>query len=182
MNKEFRTAFLVTSLLYLLIGLAMVFWPAASQRVIFYLAGALLVIYGLFRLIRNLNVGKFHTLQPGHLPGVLALPLGLLMLIRNELMLSLFGIIAGAVLIADALIKLQFAIALKSAAETAYKACGIGALVLAAAGVLLLFDPFLTIQALTFCVGVFLVLNAAMDLYALYHISKLAEQQPQNYF
>lgn len=177
MHKEFKTAFLATTLLYLLVGLAMVLWPTASQRVIFYLAGALLTLYGLFRLIHSLSSKS--VLQPERLPGVLALPLGLLLLIRNDLMLGLLGILAGSVLIADALVKFQFAALLKRAGAAAWKACGIAALVLLAGGILLLFDPFLTIQALTFCTGVFLVLNAAADLYALYHVSKLAQQPAQ---
>ena len=41
MSKSFRTSLILVSLVLLLLGLALIIWPAAAQRVVCYVAGAL---------------------------------------------------------------------------------------------------------------------------------------------
>ena len=67
MTKPFQKAMLITSIIYLVVGLVLIIWPDAARQIIIYAIGAAALIYGVYRII-DFFVRKEHlsgTIQLG---------------------------------------------------------------------------------------------------------------------
>ena len=51
MTKPFQKAMLITSIIYLVVGLVLIIWPDAARQIIIYAIGAAALIYGVYRII-----------------------------------------------------------------------------------------------------------------------------------
>ena len=163
MTKSFSTSFIISALIGFLLGLIMVIWPEASRLVICYGVGALLLLYGLVRIFAQWNATGFLSLGSGSLAGLLYLLLGLLLLLKTDVMLALFGTVLGLLIIADSIIKLQISYQLRGSHIGSFRRNGICALVMLVLGIVMLFNPFSGIKAMTIFIGVIFMLDGIVD-------------------
>ena len=83
MTKPFQKAMLITSIIYLVIGLILILWPDVAGKIIIYAIGAAALLYGGFRIV-DFFVRKEHlsgTVQLGVALGFGCLLLGLFLMI-----------------------------------------------------------------------------------------------------
>ena len=158
MTKSFSRTFMISALIYFLLGLAMVIWPDASRLTICYTVGIVLALYGVIRILMQWNALGFLSLGNGFLAGLLCLLVGLLIIIQAQAVLAIFGTVLGLLLLADSIIKLQTSQNKSSARRNAI--CALITLVL---GVILLFNPFTGLRAMTIYIGISLMLDAVID-------------------
>ena len=95
MSKSFRTSLIFISVALLLLGLALIIWPTASQRIICYVAGALCAIAGVSRVIAQWKLSRDLGFQLSYLMGVLLALLGLLLVLKADAMIAIFGALVG---------------------------------------------------------------------------------------
>ena len=114
MTKSFSRTFMISALIYFLLGLAMVIWPDASRLTICYTVGIVLALYGVIRILMQWNALGFLSLGNGFLAGLLCLLVGLLIIIQAQAVLAIFGTVLGLLLLADSIIKLQISYQLSS--------------------------------------------------------------------
>lgn len=165
MSKSFRTSLILVSLVLLLLGLALIIWPAAAQRVVCYVAGALCAALGMGRIAAQWRLSRDWGFQLSYLLGVLITLLGVLLIVRADAMIAIFGALVGLALAADSVVKLQMSLRMRAFGLPRWKALAIGAAALFVLGVVLLFDPFAGATAMTVVMGVMLVLDAAADIW-----------------
>lgn len=158
MSKSFRTSLILVSLVLLLLGLALIIWPAAAQRVVCYVAGALCAALGVGRIAAQWRLSRDWGFQLSYL-------LGVLLIVRADAMIAIFGALVGLALAADSVVKLQMSLRMRAFGLPRWKALAIGAAALFVLGVVLLFDPFAGATAMTVVMGVMLVLDAAADIW-----------------
>lgn len=163
MTKSFSTTFMIAAAVYFIVGLALVIWPATARLVICYALGILLVLYGLGRTAAQWNSRGFLSLGNGYLLGLVCLLLGLLIIIRAEAVLSIFGTILGLLIMADSLIKLQISYQLRKSHAGSARRNAISALVTFLLGLLILLNPFKAIDAMTIFMGIGLILDGAIS-------------------
>lgn len=163
MTKSFSTTFLISAIVYFILGLAMVIWPEPSRLVICYTVGILLMLYGLIRVFMQWSSLGFLSLGGGYLVGLVCFLMGLLLLIKTDAMLAIFGTVLGLVIIADSVIKLQISYQLRGSHIGSFRRNGICALVMLILGVLMLFNPFSGIKAMTIYIGITLMLDGIID-------------------
>lgn len=163
MTKSFSTTFMITALVYLILGLAMVIWPGTSRLVICYAVGILLVLYGLGRVLAQWNSLGFLSLGNGYLMGLVCLLLGLLLIIRADAVLAIFGTLLGLVVVADSLIKLQISYQLRGKHTGSFRRNALCALTTLVLGVLMLFNPFQAANAMTVFIGISLLLDGIIN-------------------
>ena len=84
MTKSFSRTFMISALIYFLLGLAMVIWPDASRLTICYTVGIVLALYGVIRILMQWNALGFLSLGNGFLAGLLCLLVGLLIIIQAQ--------------------------------------------------------------------------------------------------
>lgn len=88
MSKSFRNSMILSSVVLLLLGLTLIIWPTASQRIICFVAGALCVVIGLSRIIAQWKLSRDFGFQISYLFGILVLLVGLLLIIKADAMMS----------------------------------------------------------------------------------------------
>ncbi len=158
MTKSFSTTFMIAALIYLILGLALVIWPGTACLVICYAVGILLMLYGLARMLAQWSSLGFLSLL-----GLVSLLLGLLLLIRTEAVLAVFGTVLGLIIMADSLIKLQISYQLRGSHIGSARRNAICALVTFILGLLMLFNPFKAVNAMTIFIGASLLIDGVIN-------------------
>lgn len=103
------------ALVYILVGLAMVFVPQFKETYIIYIAGAIFVIFGIILIVKYFLTGSYRDLgKYGFSAGVLCVLIGACMLVRTQQIAVYFSLFLGICILLTAVIKLQNAVDLKS--------------------------------------------------------------------
>lgn len=158
--RKIKWEALISSLFMIVIGVLFIVLPESSANVLCYVTGALFVVLGAILLLRFLSSGSMFG-SPALILSLLLLFIGLLTLVRPELIQGIITIIFGIYLIADGAIQIQNAIECHRA-----KAQGTWAFVFSAGlslilGVLILLNTFTSVMI--FC-GISLVVDGIFDL------------------
>jgi len=172
MSKIFRNSMILTAVLLLLLGLTLIIWPLASQRLICYLVGAVCLIYGISRIVKTWRASRDLGFESSYLSGILVCLIGLLFLIKADALIAIFGTLIGIALTADSLVKLQVALQMKKFSNPRWHIHTICAAVLLVLGLVLLFDPFAGTSAIAIVSGIALVIDAAMNIWSVIEMRK----------
>lgn len=128
--------------IYILFGLAMVFIPQFKEVYIIYLAGAILVIYGIILIVRYFLNGSYRDIgKYGFSGGVLSVLSGICMLVRSDEISPYFSLFLGICILLTAVIKLQNAVDLKGLGNQAWFVFLIIAVLFLAAAIAIVLDP-----------------------------------------
>lgn len=165
MSKTFRTSMILLSILLLLLGLVLILWPTTSQRVICYALGVVCLIAGISRVATQWKLSRDLGFQFSYLLGVLLALLGVLLLLKADVMIAIFGALVGLVLTADSIVKLQMSFQMRKLALPHWKAHAIAAAVLLVFGIVMLFDPFAGAKAMSIVMGAVLIVDAIANLW-----------------
>ena len=166
-TRFFKTDFWVISILFILVGLCMVIWPQTSQLVICYILGAVLLLIGIVRITgyfvrKDVSAPFRFDLSLGICNALI----GLVILLKPDALIAIYGILAGITLLLDAAIKIQMAFDLKRMGYALWYLALIFALVTGILGVILVFNPFTAADALAIFVGIALILDGGVNLWA----------------
>ena len=164
--RHFRFSMFGASLLCVLLGVALLIWPDVSQSVFCYAFGAMLVLSGLFQIAAYL-VGK----QKGLLQklmfagGLIAMVAGVWVLLSPGKVLQLTVIVVGVVLIYHGVMDVKYAYDLKRCESRFWTAALLCGLITCAIGVLLLVNPFGSMDVLFLMVAIGFLFDGASDLF-----------------
>ena len=167
MTKSFQKAMIISSVIYLVIGLVLIIWPDAARQIIIYAIGAAALLYGGYRIV-DFFVRKEHldgTIQVGVALGIACLLLGLFLIFKASVVLALLAAIIGVAIIVDSILRLQIALNLRLVGVNNWLILLITSLVTLAFGILLLFNPFTAIKVATIIAGVSLVIDGGFTLW-----------------
>lgn len=167
MTKPFQKAMLISSVVYLVIGLILIIWPDAARQIIIYAIGAAALLYGGFRIV-DFFVRKEHlsgTVQIGVALGIACLLLGLFLIFKVNLVVTLLAAIIGVAVIVDSVLRLQIALNLRHIGAQYWVILLVTALVTLGFGILLLFNPFTVVKVATIVGGVLLLLDGGFTLW-----------------
>ena len=170
--------FLAFSILAVIAGLCLLFWPATSQRVLFYIIGAVVFLGGLLRIAGYLARKSITVpFRLSFAQGLLEAVIGLFILLKVEAVVSIYATILGLVMLVSAIIKLQVCLELKKAN---YKRWAVGAIACAVTGLMglvFLFNPSIGAVALAICLGILLLLEGVFNIVALIALPKQINTQ-----
>lgn len=136
------------SVIYILFGLAMLFVPQFKEVYIIYIAGAILVIYGIILIVKYFMTGSYRDIgKYGFSIGVLSILVGVCMFVRSDQISPYFSLFLGACILLTSVIKLQNAVDLKSIGNRAWFVFLIIAIVFLAASIAIVLDPMGKVSA-----------------------------------
>lgn len=163
--KFLKKSYFASSLAFILLGLALLLWPETSLRVVCYLFGALILLKGVLSIWAYIRAEEhfffsYFTL----LFGVAASALGVFLLIRPDTVVSVLPILIGLFIVFDGVVRLQSAFDLRRVGYTAWWSFLLLALLSAALGVLMIWNPFATVQVLVMAIGIILLIEGALNL------------------
>ena len=141
--KKFKTATIVMSILYILLGIILIVRPEFSALTICRLFGTIMLIPGIIRIVGFFRRDVYGNLLDFDLVyGLIFIAFGGFMLIAPKVIITALPIILGIVIIVDSIIRLQFAFNLKRLLHKKWQIHLYLALITAVLGILLVFKPF----------------------------------------
>ncbi|MFU0799063.1 MAG: DUF308 domain-containing protein [Xylanivirga thermophila] len=171
--KKFKTAFIVSSIFYIILGIVLIARPETSARAICRVFGVLILLLGVIRVIRYFAGNDFEDQFKFDLArGILASMFGIFMLIAPKAVIVALPVLLGLAIIIDSVLRLQLSIDLKRLQYEKWWTGLIMALVTGVLGVMLFFNPFAGSIALTMYIGISLVIDGIVNIWALILLTK----------
>lgn len=160
-----KKGFLLSALAFMLLGLALLLWPQASLRAVCYLFGAVILIKGLLSVWGYVRAEeRFFFDYFGLVFGVAASALGVFLLLQPDTVVSVLPLLVGLYVVVDAVVRLRSAFELRELGYAHWWGFLVLAGLSAALGVLMVANPFETVQLLVMAIGVILLVEGALSL------------------
>lgn len=159
------------SVVYLILGLAMLFVPAIQEVYIVYMLCAVLIAFGILTIVRYFTGGHFlDTGEYSFSGGVLAVIAGFCILIRSAQVAESFGLFLGICVLLTAVVKLQNAVDLNAMKNRSWLVFLILALVFLVLSVLVILDLFSWREKQMDVIYVILAADGAVGLFSMIYM------------
>ena len=161
--RRIRLNFALTAVLTLILGVLLISSPGTAMRTVFLLVGWTLVISGAASLLTAI-FSKGQPVGQGDLVlGLIQLATGLVVLMRPGFLMSLAGIVVGFVLLIHGIHDIQHARESRALGYDWKLSMGVG-IAAVVMGVIVMINPFSTVETLLRIAGVFLLVDGIADL------------------
>lgn len=155
--RSIKDSYIVTSVLYILLGLVLFIYPEMSLKLVCNMIGALILIYGgikIFSWFRNRESGFFRF---DLILGIVFAVIGGFLLLRPDIIVSILPVTIGIYILFDSLVNLRQAFDLKEAGYEKWWSMLILAVIMIILGLIMIFNPFGTVSLMVmFMGGIFL--------------------------
>lgn len=163
-KKTFNLS-LLTSIVFVIVGLFLFIKPDTTLSVISYVIGTILIISGItsgYRYFSEKGVLSIFSFDLVY--GVLLLISGIFLVVRPDLLSVLFPIILGIWIIINSVIKFQYALVLKRIKNEDFLYTALISFLTLIWGIVLLYNPFKTALLVTQTIGIFIIVYAVLDI------------------
>ncbi len=161
--NKLLTSSIITSLLFLLIGIIIVIYPENSIKVLSTLLAIFLVVNGLYLIVIGADIRNIFFID--FFPtGILSLVLGILMILYPNTLSIIIPIALGIWFIWISIFKLRLSISLKNIDEPVWILTIITSILSIICGLILIFNPISSSIAITMFTGAIIIIYAISDL------------------
>lgn len=161
--RRIRVNFVLTAILTLILGILLITSPGTAMRTVFLLVGWTLEISGAASLLTAL-LSKGQPVGQGDLVlGLVQVATGLVVLMRPGFLMSLAGIVVGFVLLIHGIHDIQHARESKALGYDWKLSMGVG-IAAVVMGLIVMVNPFSTLETLLRIAGIFLLVDGLADL------------------
>ena len=166
MFRHLKASMFVMQLVYLALGLALVFAPDMSARVLCYACGAALLAVGLLAVWRFAAARQERLLFAWFslVYGVLFTVLGIFLLVQPDTVLTVLPAVFGVFVLLDSLGRIQNALELRRAGLVRWWGMLFFALLSVVLGVLVLINPFAALTTTVRVIGAVLLIESVLGL------------------
>ena len=166
MFRHLKARMFVMQLVYLALGLALVFAPDMSARVLCYACGAALAVVGLLAVWRFAAARQERLLFAWFslVYGVLFTVLGIFLLVQPDTVLTVLPAVFGVFVLLDSLGRIQNALELRRAGLVRWWGMLFFALLSVVLGVLILINPFAALTTTVRVIGAVLLIESVLGL------------------
>lgn len=179
--KEMKRSLILTSVLYILLGLVLVIWPDSAARLICYCLGAALVIFGIFRVINYFTISISSLLfRNDLLIGLTSLGAGLFLIFFPEIIISILPFVLGLVIVFGSFVKLQHSVDLKRIGYTGWWIDLLLSVLTIVLGIIVLFNPFFAAATLIIFIGASFIVEGITDLWTFIRIRRRVKEFRQD--
>lgn len=165
MGKKLKWNLILMSILYLALGIFLLMVPGTALNVVCYALGAVVLACAAVQIVRYFSVerGVFQS-QLTLISGLVCLGLGAFLIIRSDIVVRILPIVFGLFVIFDSLGRIQNALELRRCNYESWKGFLLLALLSIALGVVMILNPFGTMETLVMAIGVILIIEGALNL------------------
>ena len=159
---------LAVVLVYALLGAMMLIWPTFLLNFANYILATVLCLIAIGMIVhyfRNSAISGAQSMSLGL--GLLLLLVGIVLFLKPRLLQNLLPFIWGLALVAGGFGKVQMSVDLKRIGDRGWWTIMLGAIVSLVLGVLCVLKPGTIAAALAMFIGISLLVEAALDLYAI---------------
>lgn len=173
MVKKMKMNTFLVSLLYVMLGVIMMFFPKTTMETICYIFAGILIligiVYTIFYFGRNI-VDSYYRYDLVY--GLVTILCGVLIIVKVDLLINLIPIVMGILIFGNGIIKLQHAIDLKRVDFSGWFYVLIFSLLCITIGTVLIFQPAFIAETVTMIIGISFAFSGVTDLVTLFLISK----------
>ena len=165
MAKKLKWNLILMSLLYLALGIFLLMVPGTALNVVCYALGGVVLACAAVQLVRYFVVerGVFQS-QLTLISGLVCLALGAFLIIRSDVVVRVLPIVFGLFVIFDSLGRIQNALELRRCEYSSWKVFLLLAVLSVVLGIVMVVDPFGTMETLVMAIGLILILEGALNL------------------
>ena len=159
--NKFLYSSVIISILMLLIGLTFIIFPEVSFETITYILSFTLIINGIYFIAQkelNLFFSNFLTL------GIIELLIGIILLLKPDLMKMLFPIVAGIIMVTKSTMDLRLSILLKKHEYGNWISIFICSVISIVCGLIIIINPNFGTIAITASLGVLIVIYSISNI------------------
>ena len=175
--KLAKNGYIIMSVLFMVLGACLIIWPDCSMAVFCTAVGIMLIVYGLIKILGYFSRDIYCLAFQFDLAfGVLLAAVGIIIIVRRNVVVNLIFGIFGLLILADALFKIQMSIdAKKFGLRILLVAILTGVL-----GFLLLIRPFEAAEIMMILVGVSVLFEGILNLCVAIYTVKIIKNQKQD--
>ena len=184
MVKKLKWNLILMSLLYVGLGIFLVMKPGTALNIVCYALGGVVLACAAVQLIRYFVVerGVFQS-QLTLISGLICLALGVFLLLRSDIVVSILPIVFGLFVIFDAIGRVQNALDLRRCGYDSWKGFLLLPVLSVVLGVILIANPFGAMETLVMAIGVILIVEGAINLlsalYTILAVRRFAKLHPE---
>lgn len=163
--KIAKNGYIVMSIVFIFMGVCIIIWPDFSAEVFCNIIGILMIIYGVIKIMGYFSKDYYCLAFQFDLAcGILMIAVGILILVRRQIVVSFIFAILGLIILTDALLKIQMSIDAKKFGLSLWRRILAAAIIAGVFGFMLLVKPFETAEAMMVLVGIALVTEGTLNL------------------
>ena len=184
MGKKLKWNLVLMSILYLGLGIFLLLVPGTALNIVCYALGGVVLACAAVQLIRYFAVerGVFQS-QLTLISGLVCLGLGAFLIIRSDIVMRILPIVFGLFVIFDSLGRIQNALELRRCEYPSWKGFLLLAVLSIALGVIMIVDPFGTMETLVMAIGIILIVEGSINLlsalYTVLAVRRFAKLHPE---
>ena len=165
MGKKLKWNLVLMSILYLGLGIFLLLVPGTALNIVCYALGGVVLACAAVQLIRYFAVerGVFQS-QLTLISGLVCLGLGAFLIIRSDIVMRILPIVFGLFVIFDSLGRIQNALELRRCKYPSWKGFLLLAVLSIVLGVIMIVDPFGTMETLVMAIGIILIVEGSINL------------------
>ncbi len=164
LKKVYRMS-LLSSIVFLVFGLLLIFQTENVITTVSVIIGVLLLIIGIYPIVnyfRNRQSGFFSN--AGLLYGIFSVVAGIVIIVNKNLLATIIPVLSGVWMIINSVNKIQIAMELRDRKVNSWVISFIFAIIILIGGTLLIINPFRGAVILSKTVGIFIVIYAVLDI------------------
>ena len=160
-----KIGYIVMSVLFCLLGVALLIWPNLSISLIGIIAGIMLIVFGLVKLAGYFTRDMYELAFQHDLAfGLLLIVLGVMLLVQPNRAMSFLCLILGVSIMADGLFKVQTAFDAKRFGVRSWWLILTLGVIAGGIGIVAAFHPAQSARVLTVLLGISMLAEGALNL------------------
>lgn len=175
--KSIKWSLILASLLYLVLGVALIFWPDASNLVLCYFIAVVLTAYGAFNILAFF--GREGGSWIGLIVGIICAAFGIYALLQPTRINDIISLILGLVILVDGAMSLRRDFELRALGFEKWWVPLLLDMAILVFGILVIFNPTLFAAVLLQVIGAVLIYESLSDLWTIHRLSRLAKAAKQ---
>ena len=179
-NYELWTPRISGGIIYILAGILIMIYPGMTGLLFANIISAMTLFYGLYSIVkwvRNYNRGISY--KSDLVLGIIIAVLGAVMLFNTPWVMAFMPIVAGGLLIADAVIKIPAAVAVYKNYRSSLIGLILATILPAVLGIMMLINPMAGFAAMVTCFGAFMAAVGIMDIISIAIINRAIKKEMQ---
>lgn len=164
MLKSIRNSLILTSVLYLALGLVLILFPGATLDLACILAGVVTLVYGAVRILSYFRDGGGYSKRFDLFIGVMLAILGVILLVSPHFIVPFLPFALGIYILVDSFTAMKKALDMKALGFQRWWISFLAAAVLAALGLVMIFRPIAVVTSSIAFIGAVFVFDGVYTL------------------
>ncbi len=176
--NRFKADVVLSAVLCVITGVVVMIWPATVTLIVGRVIGVILVVMGLKHAFSYLQDKE--TSRLGLASGVVIFVLGVVILIRPELVAQMVAVVVGVLLIMHGLEDMQLGVESKQCGDGSWWICILFSLATILLGVFVIVKYFQMAEVAAWFLGLALVFDGVSDLIVVVRVTRAAKHMKQD--